>query len=47
MEYDGEVRIITSINTTGIKTGVDEIIGEFEKLNPILSNLTEAIAGIA
>lgn len=46
MEYDGSVRISTTIDTTGIKTGVDVIINEFEKLNPILSDLTEAIAGI-
>ncbi len=37
MAYDGEVRISTSIDIGGIKTGVDEIKGEFEKLNPILS----------
>ncbi len=31
MEYDGSVRISTIIDTTGIKTGVKEIMGEFEK----------------
>ena len=46
MAYDGEVRISTSIDIGGIKTGVDEIKSEFEKLTPVLDDLTEAIVGI-
>ncbi len=46
MEYDGEVRISTIVDVGGIKTGVDEIKSEFEKLTPVLDDLTDAIAGI-